>query len=232
MPKRDFSAVSTAALRKRARKYEIQHGGRPRGVVGMAAARRLLAGMMEKKVIDTAAASYAVDTTGSITLINGVAQGSDFTNRTGRKSKMVTVQVAGQLGPTGGTDNSTGCHAKVFVVFDTQPNGALPTMTDILTASTSDSFMNLNNRDRFKVVAQHDVALGPFDNTSTTAYSDSAISLVSIYKKIDVETIYDGTTAGIADVQTGSLLLVTIGNNAAAQGYVARLAVRVRFTDA
>jgi len=193
---------------------------------------RQMQGILEKKVVDTAAASYVVDTTGSITLINGVAQGSDYTNRIGRKWTMTAVQLTGVLGPNASADNATGTHAKVLIIYDSQPNGALPSMSDIFTASTSDAFMNLNNRDRFKVIAVHDCALGPFDNTTTVALADNSTQLVNVYKSVQLQVINDGTTAAIGDIQTGALLLVTIGNNGASTGYTFRGAVRIRFVDA
>jgi len=196
--------------------------------------KRALQGIEEKKVVDTAAASYAVDTTGSVTAINLCAQGTDFTNRIGRKTTNTAIQVTGMVGPNSTADNATGIHGKVLVIYDAQPNsaGAVPSMTDLFTASTSDSFMNLNNRDRFRVLATEDFALGPFDNTATVSLADNSIRLVNIYKRINMDSIWSGTTAAIGSVSSGTILLVTIGNNGSSTGYTARLACRVRFVDA
>ena len=120
--------------------------------------RRALLGMMEKKVVDTASASYACDTTGSVTLLNSMAQGSDFTNRIGRKYTNVAVQLEGFLGPQDNSIGTTKC--RVMLIYDSQPNGALPAIADVLTASTSNAFMNLNNRDRFKVLCDENYTLG------------------------------------------------------------------------
>jgi len=189
-------------------------------------------GIMEKKVIDTAVGSYTVDTNGTVSLINGVAQGSDFTNRIGRKWTIMSVQVNGIFGPNSTTDNATGSLVKCMIIYDSQPNGALPSITDILTEANSAAFMNLNNRDRFKVIATHSCALGPFDNTTTVSLAGGpAVSEVNIYKSVQLPVINDGTTAAIGDIQTGSLLFVTIGNNGASTGYTFRGAMRVRFVD-
>ena len=141
----------TSAFVGRRRLSEKVTGGRPRGFRGGAQfARRALLGLMEKKVVETASASYACDTTGSVTLVNGMAQGSDFTNRIGRKYTNVAVQLEGYLGPQDSNVGTTKC--RIMLIYDAQPNGALPAITDVLTASTSNAFMNLNNRDRFKVL--------------------------------------------------------------------------------
>lgn len=222
--------MSTAALRKRARKYEIQHGGRPRGM-SVFTAKKALLGLIEKKVIDTAEAAYACNTTGSVTLVNGCAQGTDFTNRVGRKYTNLSVQMQGKIHPVDTTTGSTKC--RVMLVFDTQPNGALPSITDVLTASTSNSFMNLNNRDRFKVLCDHNVVVGAVSDVATQAFAMSpTVHNVSFYKKISLETINDGTSAAIGDIQSGSIFLLTIGDQGAGLGASFVGAIRVRFADA
>lgn len=194
--------------------------------------KRQLQGIMERKVVDTASTTYVCDTTGTVTLLNGTAQGSDFSNRIGRKATMVAVQLEGQIIPADLT-NTASSKCRVMLIYDAQPNGALPAITDILTASTSNAFMNLNNRDRFKVIADVNESIGHVVDTATQAQAGSpTVHNVSVYKKINLETIYDGTTAAIADVQTGALLLVTIGNQAAGAGGLYFGAVRVRFIDA
>ena len=49
-------------------------------------ALRLLAASKEAGYIDVAAADYVLDTTGSVTLLNTVAQGAAVTQRVGRRS--------------------------------------------------------------------------------------------------------------------------------------------------
>ena len=49
-------------------------------------ALRLLAASKETGYIDVAAADYVLDTTGSVTLLNTVAQGAAVTQRVGRRS--------------------------------------------------------------------------------------------------------------------------------------------------
>lgn len=188
---------------------------------------------MEKKLIDTAQATYALDTTGSVTLMNGCSQGTDFTNRIGRKYTNVAVQLEGQIGPADNVTQLVGSKCRVMVVYDAQPNGALPAITDVLTAATANSFMNLNNRDRFKVLIDHNVTLGGVQETATQAVAACPnVDNVSYYKKVNLETICDGTGATVADIQSGSIFLLTIGSQAAGLGHIFVGALRVRFIDA
>lgn len=186
--------------------------------------------IVEKKVVDTASASYVCDTTGSITAISLSAQGTDYTNRIGRKTTNVAVQLQGSIRPIDAATNTN--KSRVMIIYDTQPNSALPAITDILTASTSNSFMNLNNRDRFRVLVEENVTLGALDNTATQAFAASpTVHNINIYRKIALDTIWQGTTAAIGSVASGALYLVTIGDQAAGLGGSFQGAVRVRFVD-
>lgn len=186
----------------------------------------------ERKVIDTASANYACDTTGSVTFVNGCAQGTDFNQCIGRKYRNVAIQLEGYVGPSDSNTSANKC--RVMLVYDEQPNGAVPAITDILTASTSAAFMNLNNRDRFKILADENFVIGGFDTAATAAYAMSpTVQNVSIWRKIDLPTIRNGaaTSAAVTNYQTGTLLLVTIGAVPAAVGSTLTAAVRVRFED-
>jgi len=184
----------------------------------------------ERKLIDTVVTDSAMDTTGTVTLLNGCATGTDFTNRIGRKINVKSILVRGLAEPQDGT--TVARFLRWMLVLDTQPNGALATITDILTTSTSLSPLNLNNRDRFKVLVDKQMLNGGGDTTATQAFSDRNSSITHKYKKCNFDTIYDGTGATIADIQSGALLLVTIGSAAAGSGSDMTYYARVRFVDA
>lgn len=184
----------------------------------------------EHKLIDTAVAGYVCDTTGTVTLMNGVAQGTDYTNRVGRKFVNLTVQLEGSIQPLDVTTGPTKC--RVMVIYDKQPNGALPAITDVLSASTSNAFMNLNNRDRFIVIANINETIGGVSNVATQSYAQSPnVVNVSLYKAIKMETINDGTGATVGDIQSGSIFLLTVGDQAPGAGGAFVGALRVRFDD-
>lgn len=180
--------------------------------------------------MDTAQFQSDFDTTGTFTLLNGVATGTDFTNRIGRKVCWKSILVQGNIINEG--DPSTSNLCRFMVVWDTQPNGALPALTDVLTAATSTAPMNLNNRDRFRVIIDKRYALGTISTTATQSVSDRTTALIHKYKKINLETIFDGTTNAIGDIQTGSLFALTVGSVAAGTTYEANVSIRLRFTDA
>jgi len=186
----------------------------------------MMQGILEKKFVDNAQ-TQGCDTTGTIKAINGVAQGSDISNRIGRKYNNIAIQLRGTFIPQGIT---TGNLARVMLIWDAQTNGALPAMTDILTAARSDKFMNLDFRDRFKIIMDKSFGFGPYNTTATQAVS-APMAKITFYKRINLPTICDGTTSAIGDVNTGSLLLVTVGSAAAGAGHDILCTTRVRYVD-
>jgi len=191
---------------------------------------------VEKKYIDTAVSNYVVNTTGSVTLLNGVATGDDATDRTGRKIQCESVQIRGFVYPE--DDNTTAQMGRVMLVWDKQSNGgSAPAITDILTAATGTAFNNLNNRERFVIIRDHKFVFGPVSDTATQAiagtYSGSPWAVDDFVRLgPQYQTTFGGTTAAIGSITTGSLLLVTVGDNASGVAALARIRARVRFTDA
>jgi len=125
----------------------------------------------ERKVIDVAPGTLVADTTGTITALNLVATGTDFTNRIGRKILMRSIYIRYRVN---NFDNSSvnNC-SRVILVSDMQTNGALPAITDVLDTIHAESQVNLNNRDRFRIIWDKIHAIGQFDTTATQAIAGS-----------------------------------------------------------
>jgi len=182
----------------------------------------------EQKVVDTASANYALDTTGSVTLINGVATGTDYTNRIGRKVVWKSVQIRGLWVPADATVSNNLC--RICLVWDSQPNGALPTIADIFQQALGNSMLNLNNRDRFKMIMDKQFIAAEY---SAVGQAVPGTGHIKAFRKLTgLETIFDGTTAAIGDIQSGALLLVTLGTQPTASSHVLTAALRCRFVDA
>lgn len=183
----------------------------------------------ELKVSDIAAAVYGADTAGTVTALNLTAVGDDNTSRDGRQILNKSIHIQGQLFMT---DDSGGPNlARMLLVWDSQPNGAIAVVTDVLTASNSVSGTNLNNRERFRIIRDLRLSQGTVSNTATQAFSNSDNTyMINEYVKLnDMKTTYKGTTAVIGDVSTGALLMVTIGSAAASAAGQFYVHTRLRF---
>lgn len=188
----------------------------------------------ELKVVDTAIPAADFDTTGIVIPLNEIAAGDDFNNRDGRQVKIQSVELRGLIQPELSTFMVPHL-ARLMLVWDAAPNSAaaVATMTQILTAASATSFPNVNNSQRFTVLKDMTWAFGVINNTATQAFAvDSAVASVHWYQKLDEITIYDGTTGTIDEIQNGALLLVVIGDQAAASAVTTFTGgARVRFKD-
>ena len=185
----------------------------------------------EQKVVDTLQANYSMDTSGTVVLLNGVAIGTDYTDRNGRKIRVSSIQIRGFIRPS---DNGTAPSCvRWMIVYDKQPNGALPTAGDVLRQLNGTSMLNLSNRDRFRVLVDKQYAIGGISDTATQAYAMSpTVYNVKWYKSCNLDVVFDGTTSAISDLQSGSIFLLTIGTEAAATAATLQASLRIRFTDA
>jgi hypothetical protein len=183
----------------------------------------------EEHYVDLALAGYGLDTTGTVTALNLTAEGNDNINRLGRKALMKSVCVRGYVNPTSSAQIAT--EGRISLVWDNGANGALPAITDIYTVNTSQSFQNVNNVARFTILSEHRYQIGGYNINATLSYADQNIKAVDHYVTLNAVTEYSGTTAAIASVQNGSLLLVTTGTSAAATGLSAGLSTRTTFVD-
>lgn len=184
--------------------------------------------------VDMVAASYAYDTTGTVTLLNTVAQGASVNQRVGKKIALKSLQVRGY---------SVANNAAIFndvawiIVYDKRPTGALPNVTDILNLANAQSMNNDANAGRFSIVKRIDRVLlgnpsltGAVANAITEATGCSEDTWIDLKGK---ETVYKAAATGaIGDIEQGALYLLTVGNNAAGTAAAAgTLTFRLRFLD-
>lgn len=181
----------------------------------------------ERKYSDTGLEVYPCDAAGLVRAIFIPKLGSDFNQRIGRKTILKSVYIRGTAYISGWYRlmNTVALNqgmqsppqmARMILLWDCQPNGAIPTLTDILDIPSSVSQLNPNNRDRFKILKDKCIT---FDATKAvtdaTGYIEGARSFlnhstaaIKIYKKLNLETIFGPTSTGnIGDINSGALLV-------------------------
>jgi len=183
----------------------------------------------EINYVDHAATTYAMDTTGTVTLIAQIPQGTSVTQRVGKRVYYKSLLIRGNM-----SNNS----AAVFndttwmVVYDKRPTGALPIITDILTGISTTAFMNDNNTGRFEIIRRCDQVLIGNTTTPTTGQEVKNIDMYIPLKKRAL-TFENLGTGAINDIDSGALYLITLGNRATSATLAASLNVsfRTRFTE-
>lgn len=212
----------------------------------------------ELKVVDNFRNDVPAPNGGTVILLNGIGQGTDYYNRIGRKVMLKSLMIKGALTVeqtgTGLAIPNASMSTRLAIVYDSQTNGTLPSYADIFQSvdsnggvtNTTFSGVNLNNRDRFKILKDWTVELRPNIGQSTVAGVPTIGSMsisagqhgtknIKWYKKLNHEMIFGDTDDSIGSIQTGSLLLVlqsdsglTIANSA--DPYL-DMQCRIRFAD-
>lgn len=170
-----------------------------------------------------------MNTTGSVTLIPSIPQGSATNERIGRKVTLKSIQMRGYA-VSNATTLVTYC--RVMIVYDRQPNKALAGITDILDSADSLSFPNSGNSDRFRTLYNKSFAVVG-NNTTGGQQTEKSMHVMDWFKNVNLPVQYaTGASGAITNITTGSLLLVTCGNviSSTADGDLT-VGFRVSFSD-
>lgn len=221
------------------RKYaRVQYNGLAPG-----ATRGYTPNSVEKKVFDIAVGAIDVNTSPTWTNLCLPTVGADMTNRIGRKIRVESLYVRGSLAVQAAVqtpltlNNVPAQAARMIILWDAQPNGALPAVTDVLATSSPYSQLNLNNRERFKILADKVFTFDPwFYNSVASSYAYGAGKTIIPIKKflrLNQEIIFNGTNGGtVADIASNNLVMLWVGTQlAGTTDLVAVLSTRVRFSD-
>lgn len=194
----------------------------------------------ELKVVDIPAGNITGDSTitaNSIVLLNGTVNGASFYQRVGQRINMKSLQLEGFWAPNAGTTVSGISHYyRILIVYDAQCNGNFPTLSDLFNmvpaaggggTSATDSFINMNNRDRFIILRDKKYAILRTSTVTagTTHFEGVSHDSVNVltpmpsrfkcYIKLKgLETVYKAINdATVAGIQTGALYFIVLYNN-------------------
>lgn len=233
-------------LKKRKRDVESKSPSRKKARIF--AKKTLLSMRGEMKCVDLSSTldTLNITNTGPKTLQNGTVPGNYMHTRLGRRIRMQSLRIMGQIRQfqNGAAPDDDFCH--IYVVYDAQPNAAAFALTDFLqscdnagtTATNTFSFVNMSNAKRFKVL-RHEV----FKLESTGASANQpAQETTDYHKKTTVDMFIDlkgldtqyntGVAGTIADIQTGALYVMVLGALSALNTqYTFEYNSRLRFYD-
>lgn len=197
----------------------------------------------ELKVADLGVVEFATTVLSPALYLMAVPQqGTGFDQRVGRKVTLKSFYIRGTVATVSATGapslNSVGVsHARMIIFCDYQPNGLLPAITDLLKQQNSLSMLNLNTRDRFKILCDKEFVLDPYlydSNDPSFASASNQIKYFKKYKRINIETIFNDTNGGsIADITTGALYMGFLSTGIAVDDTAINwnVSTRVRYSD-
>jgi len=216
--------------KRRAAYLEAKSKGAGRSNAGIYTPQRGFVGAAgEAKYVDIANATYALDTTGSITHVSVVPQGASVNQRIGRKCELKYFQMRGEM-----RNNATAVHnnVAVYLVWDEQPNKAMPAITDILDAASVYALSKRENVQRFKIIKKWRAAMMGLGATPVTGTEMVTLDeYVRLPKGLVVVPTTADITGAIADVINGALFLVTVGDTTGAAAAVLQVTCRTGFAD-
>lgn len=136
-----------------------------------------------------------------ISELNCVPQGATVANRIGNKIMMKSINFGCTISGTVSTVVST---VRMMLVYDRQPNGAFPAITDVLLsqpagAATAFTGINIANKSRFLFIRDQFIDI------------DAGSGLIKTLKwhcKGRWEVEYGANAGTIGDFRTGSLLMI------------------------
>lgn len=111
------------------------------------------------------------------------------------------------------TTNTANNLCRIILVYDKQTNASLPSITTLLDTANSHSQLNKDNRDRYDIIMDKVYAVGQQVAVSGASISPAYFSLKK-FKKLKDRLVQFNQTNGstIADITTGGLYLVFVGN--------------------
>lgn len=157
------------------------------------------------------------------TLINGIAQGATETTRVGRKVTMKSILINWTYVPLAALSGTA--NPRLTVIYDKQPSGVYPLITDIFHVNNHLSPMLLANSDRFSVL-HNEILQNPNVNIAATTVAQMTGVM---YIKCNLEAIFSGAGGLIANINSGALYFLSVDDTGlnSAVTYISR----VRFVD-
>lgn len=176
------------------------------------------------------------DTTWStVQLLNGITQGVASTARIGRKIVLTSLQLRWFYDAPSAATNVQYRPFRICIIYDSAPEGVLPSPSLIFDDNSALGNMNLNSSERFIVL--HDEYVGgtgslPIANASWGSRGFCG----KYYKKFNppLQTHFNATLGTIADINKGAIYLMFCNFAGAGSDSTMDLFYnsRVRFTDA
>lgn len=183
--------------------------------------------------ISVAAISVVGDVASSSLVV--IAENTSSVGRIGRKCTIVKISFNWSLSIPGfesQPDPRDGDAVRMMLIQDLQCNGTAAIPSQILASTDYQSFRNLNETHRFKVLYDKTVVLN-YTSLSTNGANDFSSGGVtrngSWFKNVNIPILYNGISGLLATIRSNNLLLIVTSREGDA-GIVGQ--IRVRYSDA
>lgn len=161
--------------------------------------------------------------TGTVVCVNQLVTGSGVQNFTGNQITIKSVAYRFEVDLPASAANQVMTSGRVMLIWDRQPNGAVPAYNVIFSSASYLAFANVNTRDRFVILRNDQISLSP--NGQQTVFLERFV-------KVNMTSTFVNGQSSAGVPNTGALLLVYISDQAtsANQPTITGI-VRVRYFD-
>lgn len=186
----------------------------------------------ELKYFDTTL-SFSVDATGEVPATGQlclIPQGTGESARVGRVVRVKSLQIRAlcQYNPGAAALASTNMY--LYVVLDTQCNGAAAAVTDVLTSNNFAVALNeLDNSARFRVLRRIKVNFTAAAGV-TTAFN-STVKTIDHYQKLNIPLDFSSTTGAITEIRSNNIFLMCGSDTTSDDLIAVNGTARLRYTD-
>lgn len=181
----------------------------------------------DRNFIDVPVTNFEASTTGTIALVNTIAQGAGSSQRIGKTCFMRSCQLRGRAvaGSTG-----TVADGAFIMVYDKRPTGVLPAITDILEGISAQAMNEFDNEGRFRILRRWDKVFAGNTVTPTTGLEIQDMdNFFKINRRLVCKT---AGTGAIGDIEEGAIYALSVGNVATGTtAPIFAVAMRFRFTE-
>lgn len=152
---------------------------------------------------DTTAESASSSVTGQIDLI---PQGDTESTRDGRQCTITSIELKGALTFTPGASATASGVVMMYLVLDTQANGAQATWADIYsTTSIQLSLNNMANSGRFRTLKKWTWVFNP-PAGATTAYNTQT-KFMQYFKNVNIPMEFSAATGALTEIKSNHVFL-------------------------
>ncbi len=169
----------------------------------------------------------------NITNLTVIPEGVGEEQRIGRKINLTKIQLQGAITLASGSDFADASdHLTCMIVLDTQTNGVQFTATDLLETDTFDSFRNLSNGKRFKILwkGKYTLSVSGGAPSGAALVTGEDITNLEAYLDVNIPIEYDNsaTSGVITSVRQNNVYFVTITKS---NSVAIDAKMRLRFSD-
>ncbi len=161
-----------------------------------------------------------------------VNQGISESQRIGRKVVIRKIQMRFRLClPSSTNEASTTDTCRIMIIQDTQTNGAMPVVLDVLETADIFSWNNLSNKGRFRTLCDKTIGLtGGISGNGTTTRTGATEYVGTWYKKCNIPIEYDNSASSgvITSIRSNNIFMLLCSSDNLI-GFVCDL--RFRFSD-